>query len=1392
MGNVFQWLKSEYNNASNFVNRNVVQPVENNFRQNVQQTQQHIVQPVVRQVQQQVVRPAQQFIRNNPTPASFFNPKIQQNIVRPAVNVFKQHISSPLSGFPQQLKQNFPNSSFNRGVVKPLVNSYNQQQQRTASVPSNFVKNVIGNNPFDPVVQGKYAYNYIKSGVQKTLQAKPYVSQLSKEGLVSGVNQMGLSSKEVLGLKDIINKPANQRTPEEQQKLLAMSKNAETNQGMNIGFMGGSLALEGADATKAFMQIAKSSDAYQIAKTLVDKLGVDLETAKNIAPDLIDVSKANDVKQAVAKAVGGFVDRANQLVKTGINKPVESTTANLPNTQPAEIGGANYGGREFTPQVEGNGAGQIPAGAGGEAKPGASKFTLLNTPEANTAANPVKVEIKPIAEGDYQGARIQAQSVENKIQVAKRQLVSSVQSLSKNDQNLFRYAKEDPNLIKTAENPNLMQEAVSRANRLTDSIHANSQAVGGNTNYLDSYWHHTWDLSNPEQAKKFQALGGDVYAPDFTGVNSQPRVFHSIKQGEQAGFSLKHTNPIQDINNYADNATYQLKQATLKKGMLEADAKNLIANGSARTPTGESLGYSKKAIQEMNVYNRPINNNIGVKAYRTANKAAKQTILSLSQFHPINIGMQAVPTALLGGHPGSAGLMVWDTAASLISKGHADKVIESFIKDGTMEKAATMGTPILHGSDFSAEGVLALTKKFGEDKIFGQQMPVMHGRLVQSVVADLERKGIALDSQEGRAAGDMVNKIMGFVNNESRGLDPRVQRALSDVALAPQFTRTKWETIGSALNLLKWDYAHMLARKAVVGKYATEVAVGLAVGYLVGQKSDNFVDTLKRMLIKPSIATPWKDDKGNNIQLNLPANFISELAGLAFTLGRDQNGRVTMDFKPGEIPANLASYGRSRLAVIPGAVLKVATNTNYAGKPLYDPNASLKDKFTQGITTLGQGALPIGLQGAVYNPKVMSLLPKTSQDILNANKPGAQPFLKSVGSSFGFTPVTDKTVGLGLHNTRFYNGVDEAKQGLDHQGSNVVDNYFGSKKNPVTGQYEVMPSVWDATTKARELLQNSTPGQNGKDALDNIITMNQNLNSQGEKVDPMWLQSRDNIVKTLEYQAMDTGPQKTFWYNQNKTWYQPIADLRGKFFDSLPPSDPNKPSAPIEYPQPTSQVQSLMDKYYSMTDSTQKYNFMKQNPSLQNQMDKQVKYANDVLVAKGQAAQKTYPKMNPQMQNFTDQYMAADKATRKNMRNSNPQQYQAMIGYFDSTDLYTIGTNAAQNQLVGNPDSNSKENKAISSLAQDIYQNADGSYSVVPAGWMQGLTNGSSSSYSAWPKKPKQPFSKSFTKSFLSKSMKAPKKLTMKGLKKSSTKSKLPNLTGRSGRTASRKIKLTI
>lgn len=927
--------------------------------------------------------------------------------------------------------------------------------------------------------------------------------------------------------------------------------------------------------------------------------------------------------------------------------------------------------------------------------------------EENTAKNPMKVNIPEVRPGDYEKARSNAQLASSPIEYSAGQVTKALRKLKPSEKSNFWKAVEDPKLIKSEE----MKEAVSRWKNLSNRVHATSQALGGNTGYIENYARHKWDLTDPEDAARFEELvnqrGGATVDPyDFAGLDRQARVFKSITEGEQAGFKLKNpNNPEQDVIDYAKGSAYALKQQALQKGMTEADMNEPVKNRSFDLRNGKTLALSERGNHEMRAYQDIGKGNVANRAFRVTNKKLKQTLLSASEFHPINISLlKAGPAEALAGHPVLAAKGMYGTIRSQLGRTYSDRLQQTALKDGTVDAAARIGTPIKYGSDYAAEGKQTLGKQgFGERTIFEKAMPAMHIRMVQGAVKDLEKRGIPLDSPEARKLGDTINKTMGFINGELKNDNPHVQRVLSNLALAPQFTRAKWSVLKDAIT--RGGLSGTYARSAVIGNTAAVAAISSGLSLLVHQNSDNKKDLVTRNIVHPSIPTPFKDAKGNTIELGLPSTYASEALGLGANVTRNNNGRLGITVKPGNIPGNLANYGRARLSIIPGTALKIATNTDFANKPLYDPTAPIGTKAIQAGTTTAQGLLPIGLQGALQTNAVKSRLPATSQEILNANQPGTNGLIKGIASAFGATPRTDKTVGKGLQTTQYYDALGAATKGLNANDKAAFASIHQQSKDPVTGQYIIKPTVFDSLAKAALYLQHPN-------VLAADTKLNQKLQFEGQAVDPFFNLSPQQQKAYLAYQTVDKNntAQLTAWQQANP-WFTQFQKDRAVFYNSLPPGDPLKPKSPVEYPSEPADVQKSFDEYNSITDPVARSQYFGQHPELSQYMDQMTNYTNQLLVAQGLTPLKPYPKADAETESFMNTYMN-NKPARASLRASNPIDYQKMEAYLQNVDEYEVARNGALDQLQGQTPSQ-KLLKGISGLANfDMVTNPDGSLAL--------------------------------------------------------------------------------
>jgi hypothetical protein len=923
----------------------------------------------------------------------------------------------------------------------------------------------------------------------------------------------------------------------------------------------------------------------------------------------------------------------------------------------------------------------------------------------NTEKNPLKVNIPEVDVGDYAKARSNAQLASAPVDLATKQAMQAIKRLTPEEKANFWKAVEEPKGLSKN-----MQEAVRRWNDLSNRVHAASQALGGNTTYLKNYARHEWDLSKPEDAARFAEIvkerGTRTVDPfDFAGLDRQPRVFRSISEGEQAGFHLKGDDPTETVRNYGSASAHALKQQALAKGFTEAD---MGADKSRVFDLGglKNIPLSEQGYKEMGAYEqyRPSQNK-AIKTLRTVNQGAKSSILSLGQFHTINIGaLRAAPTLIAEGHPVAAARGLYGMLRGAFGNHYAEQVIGRALKDGTVDKAARIGMPY-GGSGYDMSGTF-LKKGLGSDLVFGKQIPMMHDQVVRSIISDLEKTGVNLDSTAAREAGLAGANLMGELNRELLNISPRVQKAMSDWMLAGQFTPSKFLQLGRAVS--KGGIGGSYARTNIAANVAASAAVIIALGYAAKQKSDNIRDLLIRAIVDPSVPTPWKDQKGNTIRLKLPGTDTSDISKLmGIKAVRNSDGHLGISWNIHNVPSTVADFARARLSPLASTVLKDVTNTNYAGKPVYDPNAEAGKKAIQIATSNITGNLPISLQGIPMTSPVESKLPGSSQEILDAQKPGTNPLGKSIISSFGLTPASDPTVGKGLDSSRYYDAKDKFDRGFNSQEQNAFNIITGSKKNPVTGKYDVMPSVFDSPAKAELLLQNPK-------VLDAVTSMNKRLAEQGQKVDPFYTSLTSDQQKAyLAYQTVDKNntAQISDWQQKNP-WSTQFNKDRAIFYNSLPPGDPNRPKDPIPYPTESANVSQAFEEYDSINDPIKRGEYFGQHPELSAYMDQMTDYTNQLLTAQGLTPLKPYPKTDSATESYMNTYMNADKSTRTALRTGNPQGYTNMQAYLQNIDEYEVAKNGALDQLQGQTP-NQKLLKGISSLANyDMVTNPDGSLAL--------------------------------------------------------------------------------
>lgn len=775
--------------------------------------------------------------------------------------------------------------------------------------------------------------------------------------------------------------------------------------------------------------------------------------------------------------------------------------------------------------------------------------TPLRPAAINTSKNPFKSDIPNVNPGDYKQAIANEQYATKPTQFAGERWTAAMKKLSPDETKNFWRSVENPNVNQSPE----LKAAVSAWREVANRVHGTSQQLGGNTNYVTDYALHPWQL--PEDFANHVVNGG---SPDkFPGINSMSRIHQTIAAGEKAGLKLG-TDPLAEGQRFIGASSALIRRRAIINSVAQADShiaqktQTLDLGSGHSVPISADAAKALKGLQKAHYSTNPL-----IKGARTANVGLKSSLLSIGQFHPINISaLRAGPTLALTGHPVAAVKGVAGTFRPLLPGGSAavERMKTQALKDGMVDKAAKINMP--YGSGGFDTGGSALKGGLGHNMVFNKQMPMMHDQVVRSIVHDLEKKNISLDSQAARNAGLAGNRMMGFINKEAQNVSPAARKAMGDWLLAGQFTPSKFGQVKAALkpgSYTKGAVAGKYAAGNVVANVAATTALAAGIGYIAKQKSDNLKDLLLRALIDPAAPTSSTDAKGNTVKLRTPGTNTSDIAkllGIKLVRGSDGHLSVSLPKNVGDVFSTMADFGRARLSPGASAGVKVATNTTFANKPLYNPNASGSTKAAQIGTSLALGNLPIGLQGVPQLNAVKSHLPGTVQDVLNAQTPGTNPLVKSVGSSFGLTPSTDQTVGKGKQTADYFASKDSFVNGLN-TNEKALYNKLNPTKTDGFGNKIFASNVLTKPSDWADLQAN--PG-----FLSKYVVYQRNQPQH----DPIWDLSQKQLNDYINLQKIKSalpGSSSQFantdkaYINsvQGSSWYGALQSARSSFFNNL-------------------------------------------------------------------------------------------------------------------------------------------------------------------------------------------------------------------------------------------------
>ncbi len=877
--------------------------------------------------------------------------------------------------------------------------------------------------------------------------------------------------------------------------------------------------------------------------------------------------------------------------------------------------------------------------------------------------------------GQYRIAPQNQATVNNNINKATQGVEKAFKPLSQKDQVNIPHYVEGTKDISKAENPQAVTQAVTASKNLTDTIHA-LDAPHGNTPHIQNFFPRYYADHTEQSAKAQMAMEEAALAKrpipledtgNYQGFHNKQRVFATRQEAQNAGFKFKYNNPIEDLKRYAIGAKLNIGNQAFIKAVREAQG--------AKNPEVPFEGGQRYSID--------LAGDSGVKVDKAGAKALK------------NYGVQKPPGII---------------KKSL--RGINTTIVKTIVAN-----------PLFHGGNQEFNAVFQGAFRMPGNKVKN----VLNLIKNHATISEADRTNFY---REGNFSPDYGKGKYGFiakgiekagVNPAKAEISPRAMAKIEENIRVSLWKQGKARSLNPEQNTKIIN--QVLGGPDILGDMSS--SVGLFLHY--------FTTNLKLL---GNIGT--EAIKGN----------VAPLAGLAIgtaAWGAAQKGwqEVTGNKQatvraPGVLGVStqvIKGVGQARRGQIPTVVtnhlnplittsIEEATNRNLR-TPVFGPQGQTNNLNGKRVSTASSNLFGPGQTIQKAMGSSTSIPEALTGYATGFYTPHAKGFQAAPNIPILNTKNAQKGTGL-AQQQQYFNAKDKlaAATNGDKRATDAVNSFLDRNKNSKgqsvqlnpedkIGAYSSLASNPKALNAVRSFYRNSGPHPPLWDLSPSDLKTYLNYEAT-RATDP------EKSVKADLNQGFNSGEGLTNFIQRNSAWY----NTQPKHAGAGSVAAPGTP----QYPKFSSSTQNNLNQYNKITDPKLKSQFIQSHPDVIDAFGALFNYKNALGAAQGGETLKASPQATPQLQKFINSYNTASKAQRKSIRSSNPQTYQNMIAFYDSLDLSNIGKQASKSQYQGEPDTSQTELKDIGSLASDIYQNAGGTYNIVPAGWMQGLKNSSSGS----------------------------------------------------------------
>lgn len=902
--------------------------------------------------------------------------------------------------------------------------------------------------------------------------------------------------------------------------------------------------------------------------------------------------------------------------------------------------------------------------------------------------------VKP---GDYKVADQRYRTTQRLADFYRDRTNAQLSKLSQADRDNFIDHAQGVKPITEAKNPVAVQRAVDAFRKGADTMHAlDKNWAGGETAHIKDFFPDYWadspknqellqhkaeqDLEEqvgPEEwnrltkGEKQQLLSETVQnhsldTGNYSGFRNKARLFANQAEGKIAGFEPRFTDPRDAVSNYFNGAKLNIAPATLIKGAREADSLEQNIRNSIDLPGDKSFQISDKGFNALkhtarrsSTLSKPVR--LGAKALRGVDTAVVKTIVANPLIHGQNQEFNALFSAAFD-MPGNKGARVAQTIKNqmLLAKNATErsKWDEEFVRHG--------GSSPTYGKNnlgFIAKGL----QKVG----------------VSPKVSEL--------SPNGMAAIEKNIRVALYKTAVEHGMKPEaaiqtIERSLGGPNVAGQFERT----FGLFTHYLKTNVKLLghIGNEARKGNLAPLIGISLG---MAAYASANKV---------------WQEVTGNpNADFRMPG-----VLGTAHQLYE-----APRQIAQGSLPSVLTSHTNPLLTT---GIEQIANRKLYA--PLIGPRSKTNNLDDPGDRL---NNVISNVFGPAYNIQNVQSGKSTAPEAVTNYLLGAYtPHAKGYQAAPNIPVLNSKgsLPGNGLkQQQQYFNALDNLNEfsSKSKRNEDAINTFLDRDKNSRGQTIQLSPS---------EKIASYTLIANNPQALKALQIYEKTSDTNHA---PMWDLPLKDLKTVMNYEGRSTNdPEKQVYADKklsNGKTVAAFAKINSDWYDKQKPFPGSKPPVPAagtpKYPAFDTQTTKDINTYHSLTNPTAKGNFLDNHPDVVKSMDTLAKYYNQLSLAQGGLATKPYPTAAPDVQKFMDAYNAADKDTRKGIRNANPTEYRKMIAFYDALDLYSINQQGSKSIYQGEPDYTNKSAKAIKNIGEDFYVDQNGNYQLIPAGWMLGL-----------------------------------------------------------------------